>query len=73
MRSIADVFPVVATTRTKSIQKQIKSKYPEVGSEKPLASKTCFVLNSSFLDLISLRWECVLVLSRITAFEKPLF
>ena len=53
MRSIADVFPVVATTRTKSIQKQIKSKYPEVGSEKPLASKTCFFLNSSFLDLIS--------------------
>ena len=25
----ADVFPVVANTRTKSIQKQIKSRYPE--------------------------------------------
>ena len=51
----ANVFPVVANTRTKSIQKQIveyniKGKYPEeystvykVGSEKPLASKYCFV------------------------------
>ena len=28
--------------RTKSIQKQKKSKYPEVGSEKPLVSKSCF-------------------------------
>ena len=25
----ADVFPVVANTRTKSIQKQIKTKYPD--------------------------------------------
>ena len=32
-----------ANTRTKSIPKQIKSKYPELGSEKPLASKSCFV------------------------------
>ena len=38
-----DVFPVVANTHTKSIQKQIKSEYPEVGSEKPLLSKSCFV------------------------------
>ena len=27
--AIADVFPVGANTRTKSIQKQIKSRYPE--------------------------------------------
>ena len=51
----ANVFPVVANTRTKSIREHfveynIKSKYPEeystvdkIGSEKPLASKYCFV------------------------------
>ena len=37
------IFSVVANTRTKSIQKQIKSKYPEVESEKPLASKSSLV------------------------------
>ena len=36
-------IPVVAISRTISIQKQMKSKYPEVGSEKPLAGKSCFV------------------------------
>ena len=41
---VADVFPVVANTRTKSIQRQVKSiDVDEVGSKKPLASKTCFV------------------------------
>ena len=52
---LQNVFLVVANMRIKSIQKQIveyniKSKYPEeystvdkVGSEKPLASKYCFV------------------------------
>ena len=39
----ADVFPVVANTRTKLIQKQIKSirfDVDKVGSNKPLASKS---------------------------------
>ena len=40
----ADVFPVVANTCTKSIQKQIKSiDVDKVGSKKPSASKCCFV------------------------------
>ena len=35
---------VVANTRSKSIQKQIKSiDVDKVGSEKPLASKSCFL------------------------------
>ena len=39
-----DVFPVVANTRIKSIQKQIKSiDVDKVRSKKPLASKSCFV------------------------------
>ena len=39
-----DVFPVVANTRTKSIQKQVKSiDVDKVGSKKPLASNSCFV------------------------------
>ena len=49
-----DIFPVIADTHTKPIQKQMKSKYPEeyltldkVGSEKPLASKTFFYLDST--------------------------
>ena len=49
----AHVFPVVGNTPTKSIQKQIKSKYPEKCStslkqevtKMPLASKSCFVQN----------------------------
>ena len=55
----ADVFPVNANTHTKSIQKKIieydtKSTYKyaeeystieKVVSEKPLASKSCFVYN----------------------------
>ena len=37
------VFLVVANTRTKSIQKQIKGiDVDKVGSKKPLASKSCF-------------------------------
>ena len=40
----ADVFPVIAKIRTKSIQKQIKSiDVDKVGSKKSLASKSCFV------------------------------
>ena len=49
---------VVANTRTKLIQKQVKTKYPEeystvdkVGREKPLPSKS--LIASSFLDLFS--------------------
>ena len=42
----ADVFPVVANTPTKSVQKQIKSiDVDKVGSKKLLASKSCFVYN----------------------------
>ena len=38
------LFPVVANTRTKSIQKQLKSiDVSKVGSKKPLASKPYFV------------------------------
>ena len=53
----ADVFPVVANTRTKSIQKQVKSiNVNKGGSEKHLASKSvsfCVeLITSSFLDLI---------------------
>ena len=53
----ADVFPVVANTRTKSIQKQVKSiDVDKVGSKKHLASKSvsfCVeLIASSFLDLI---------------------
>ena len=41
-----DVFPVVANTRTKSVQKQVKSiDVNKVGSKKPLASKSCFIQN----------------------------
>ena len=37
------VFPIVANTRTKSIQKQVKSiDVDKVGNKKPLASKSCF-------------------------------
>ena len=40
----ADVFPVVANTSTKSVQKQIKIiDDDKEGSKKPLASKSCFV------------------------------
>ena len=40
----ADVFPVVANTRTKSIWKQVKIiDVDKVGSKKPLASKSCFL------------------------------
>ena len=40
----ADVFLVVAKTRTKSIQKQIKSiDVDKVGNNNPLTSKSCFV------------------------------
>ena len=43
LRSLT-LFPVVANTRTKSIQKQIKSiDVDKVGSKKPLASKSCFL------------------------------
>ena len=39
-----DVFVAVANTRTKSIQKQIKSiDVDKVGSKKPLVSKSCFL------------------------------
>ena len=39
----ADVFPVVANTRTKSIQKQVKRiNFYKVGSKKHLASKSSF-------------------------------
>ena len=42
----AEVFLVYANTRTKSIQKQIKSiDVDKVGSQKPLASKSCFLKN----------------------------
>ena len=42
--AIAVVFPVVANTCTKSIQKQVKSiDVHKVRSKKPLASKSCFV------------------------------
>ena len=62
----ADIFPVVANMRTKSIQKEIvkysmKStidKLIKVGSEKALASKlSCFVVNLSphFFILSSLQ------------------
>ena len=55
--AIADVFPVVANTRTKSIQKQVKSiDVDNVGSKKHLASKSVsFRVESiapSFLNLI---------------------
>ena len=40
----AEVFLVIANTRTKSIQKQIKSfDVDKVESKKPLASKSCFL------------------------------
>ena len=53
----ADVFPVIANTRTKSIQKQVKSiDVNKVGSKKHLASKSILfrveLIASSFLDLI---------------------
>ena len=45
-QATADVFPVVAYTRTKSIQKQIKSiDVDKLGGKKPLAIKSCFVQN----------------------------
>ena len=51
----ADVFPVIANTRTKSIQKQVKS-IDKGGSKKHLASKSILfrveLIASSFLDLI---------------------
>ena len=40
----ADVFPVIANMRTKSVKKQIKSiGNNKEGSKKPLASKSCFL------------------------------
>ena len=40
----ADVFPVVVNTRTKSIQKQVKSlDADKVGSKNTVASKSCYV------------------------------
>ena len=57
-RATADVFQVVANTRTKSIQKQLKSiNVDKVGSKQPWASKSCMLrvelIASSFLNLIS--------------------
>ena len=53
----ADVFSVVANTRTKSIQKQVKSiDVDKVGSKKHLASKSVSfhveLIASSFLDIV---------------------
>ena len=40
----ADLFPLVANTGAKSVQKQIKSiDVDKVGSKRPLASKSCFM------------------------------
>ena len=42
--AMAEVILLVANTRIKSIQKQIKSiGVDRVGSKKPLASKSCFL------------------------------
>ena len=52
-----DVFPVIANMHTKSVQKQVKSiGVNKVGSKKPLASKSMFLVElmaSLFLYLIS--------------------
>ena len=55
--STADVFPVVADTRTKSNQKQVKSiDVDKIGSKKYLASKSVLfrveLIASSFLNVI---------------------
>ena len=55
--STADVFPVVADTRTKSNQKQVKSiDVDKIGSKKHLASKSVLfraeLIASSFLNVI---------------------
>ena len=56
--STADVFPVVAHTRTKSNQKQVKSiDVDKIGSKKHLVSKSVLfrvelIIASSFLNLI---------------------
>ena len=53
----ADIFPVVTNTRTKSIQKQVKSiNVDEVGSKKTFSEWILFrveLIASSFLHLIS--------------------
>ena len=61
--AIGEVFLVVANTRTKSIQKQIKSiDVDKVESKKPLASKSCLIngLLISRFNLQAGETECTL-------------